>query len=139
MTIKVDTSDRGEQRKFGITMAVAIAALGTLRWFLHSLAGAAIPYYFYGLAAAFLLLGLIAPALLRPIFIVWIKLAEILNFIMTRIFLAIIFYGMITPVALYQRWRGQDTLHRAWPPGGQSFWEDAETQPATLEEARRQF
>jgi hypothetical protein len=139
MTIKVDTTDRAEQRKFGLTMAIATALLGTLRWFFHGFTADTLPTYFYTTAAAFLLLGLAAPPLLRPVFILWIKLAEVLNFIMTRLFLAIIFYAMISPVALYQRSRGQDPLKRAWPPQDDSFWEAPDPPPASLEEARRQF
>lgn len=135
--INIDTSDRGEQRKFGVVMAVAIAILGLIRWAFHGFAG--FPTYFFGVAAVFLALGLVWPPALKPVFIAWIKFAEVLNFLVTRLFLAVVFYGMITPVRICIRLFGEDPLKRAWRKPDASYWEAPDRQPEKLEDYKNQF
>jgi hypothetical protein len=133
----IDTSDKSEQRKFGIVMAVAISILGLIRWALHGFE--VLPVWFFGIAAAFLLFGLVLPKALQPLFIVWMKFAEVLNWIMTRVFLGIAFYLMISPVRFIIQWFSDDPLKRAWKSAGESYWEAPDRQPETLEDFKNQF
>lgn len=135
--IHIDTSDRTEQRKFGLVMAAAITVLGTIRWALHGFTE--LPVYWYGVAAVFLALGLVAPPVLKPVFVLWMKLAVVLNWIMTRLFLGFAFYAMITPVRLCIRLFGEDPLKRQWKAPGDSYWEEPEDQPQDLDRYRQQF
>ena len=135
----IDTSKKQEQRKFGIVMAAAIAALGLLRWALHGFAATHVPVYFLAVAAVFLGLGLALPSVLKPIFIAWMKFALLLNWVITHLFLTIAFYGMITPVRLLIRIFSQDPLKRAWLHDAETYWEDAEEQPDDFEQLRNQF
>ncbi|MDQ1255673.1 MAG: hypothetical protein QG656_266, partial [Candidatus Hydrogenedentes bacterium] len=50
----IDTSDKREQRKFGIVIAVGITVLGMIRWALHR---DGLPWVFFAIAAVFLVLG----------------------------------------------------------------------------------
>jgi hypothetical protein len=133
----IDTSSRSEQRKFGLVMAVAIAALGVLRWAIHGFAH--FPLYFFVVAAVFAGLGLLFPRALKPVFVVWMKFAEGMNWVMTRLLLGIAFYVMITPTRLLIRLFGEDPLKRDWHPDADTYWEDAEEQPAELERYLNQF
>lgn len=135
--IHIDTSSRSEQRKFGLVMAAAIVVLGTLRWAFHGFAG--FPMYWYSVAAVFLVLGLVAPPVLKPVFVLWMKLAVVLNWIMTRVFLGFAFYVLITPTRVCLRLFGDDPLKRAWKAPGESYWEEPEEQPQDLERCRQQF
>jgi len=138
MTI-INTSDRREQRKFGLVMAAAILVLGMIRWLLHGVAWAVFPAYFVIVAGVFLVLGLAAPRALQPIFVLWMKLAFVLNCIMTRVLLALAFYLMITPVRVLVRIFGEDPLKRTWLPGSESYWEPPEEQPKEFDRYRNQF
>lgn len=133
--LAIDTSDRGEQRKFGLVMAAVLVVLAVLRWWLK---GAA-PVWLFGAAAALAALGLLLPAALRPLFVAWIKLAEVLNWVMTRVLLSLVFYLVLTPTALLYRVLSGDPLQRAWDPQAHTYWEDAEPQPADIEPYRNQF
>jgi len=135
--LNVDTSDRKEQRKFGLTIGAAFAVLGLLRWAIGGFAH--FPQYFLILAAVLCALGLIAPKALQPLFVVWIKLAIALNWVMTRVMLSLAFYLMITPVRLIIRLFGDDPLKRAWQPDAATYWEEPEDQPKELERYLNQF
>lgn len=133
----LDTSSRTEQRKFGILMAVCITILGLIRWAIRGFA--VVPTYFLGIAAVFLVLGLVAPPVLRPVLVVWMKFAEALNWLMTRVLLTVAFFLLILPVRVIMKIAGKDPLNRAWNPAAESYWEDAEDQPKEFERYLDQF
>ncbi|HPO15741.1 MAG TPA: SxtJ family membrane protein [Candidatus Hydrogenedentes bacterium] len=135
--INVDTGSRKEQRKFGIVMGVAIAVLGVARWALHGFEH--LPVYFFAVGAVLFVLGLIAPKVLQPVLIVWIKIAEVLNWILTHLFLMVVFYGLITPTRLIIRLFSEDPLKRAWRPKETTYWEEAEAQSDDPAAYRNQF
>ena len=135
--MNIDVTDRKEQRKFGIVMAVAITVLGLIRWAIHGFA--ILPVNLFGVAAAFLALGLVAPPVLRPVLIVWMKFAEALNWAMTRILLTLAFFILIIPVRVIMKIVGFDPLNRAWDPTAATYWEDADDQPKEFERYLDQF
>jgi hypothetical protein len=56
-------------------------------------------------------LGLARPHLVRPIFVGWIILAFPIGWLVSRVMLACLFYGLFTPVAVVFRLIGRDALH----------------------------
>jgi hypothetical protein len=136
--VKLDTGSRVEQRKFGLLMAGAFCLLGLLRWAIHHFA--AFPVYFFVVAAVFAVLGLVAPRVLQPVFVVWMKFAEVLNWVMTRIFLAVAWYLIITPTSLIMRLgRKEDPMKRAWLPAEATYWEEAEEMGEGVDGFKNQF
>ncbi len=135
--LDIDTSDKKEQRKFGLVMGVAIALLGLLRYALHGFEH--FPLYFFIVAAVFAAFGLVFPKALQPVFVVWIKFALVLNWIMTRVFLTITFYLMMAPVRVILQLFSDDPLKRAFKDAKETYWEDAEEQPKEFERYRQQF
>ena len=135
--MNVDTSSRKEQRNFGIVMAVAISVLGLIRWALHGFDG--LPMRFFYVAAAFLVPGLIAPRVLKPVFIIWMKFSLLLNWIMTRVILSLAFFLMIVPTSIILRLAKKDPMNRAWDPNAASYWEEPEEQPREFERYFNQF
>ena len=117
--IRAVKSARGDLRKFGITMAVGLGVLGAL--FLWR--GKGEPMVFFGLAALFLILGLAAPAVLRPVQRAWMAFAIVLGWVMTRVILIVLFYVGITPVALVARIAGKRFLSLDFEPDRASYWE----------------
>lgn len=135
--LQIDTSDRKEQRKFGVVVGIAFLLLGLFRWWRHGFEE--LPYILFSLGGVLVVLGLIAPALLKPVFVWWIKLAEVLNWVMTRVFLSIAFLFMIIPVRWIIHFFGDDPLKRNYLPQGESYWETPDEQPTNREEFRRMF
>ncbi len=116
--LKAVRSEPRDLRKFGITMAVAIAVLGgLLLWRGHWQ-----PAYFFWVAGAFLVLALVAPVVLRPIQRAWMAFAIVLGWVMTRVILVVLFYVGITPIALIARLVGKRFLDLGFEPGRASYW-----------------
>jgi hypothetical protein len=135
--MNVDTSDKKQQRNFGVVMAAAIAVLGLIRWALHGFEG--VPTRFFGVAAVFLVLGLVAPRVLRPVLVAWLKFSMALNWVMTRVLLTTAFFVLIMPTAVILWLVGNDPLKRTWDPNAPSYWEDPEEQPKEFERYLNQF
>lgn len=140
--IDIDTSDRKEQRNFGLVMAGAFTLLGFVRWGLHWRASdemPSLPYVFLVVAAVFLFLGLVAPRSLEPLFVVWIKLALVLNWIVTHIVLSIAFFLTVLPIGILIRLFGNDPLDRALDSDAESYWKKAEYRRDDPDQYTKQF
>jgi hypothetical protein len=112
-------SGRRDLRKFGVTMGVAVAALGGL--FLWR--GRGEPLAFFLVAAGFLVFALALPAALRPVQRAWMAFAVVLGWMMTRVILAVVFYVGVTPIALIARLVGKRFLELGFEPERRSYWE----------------
>ena len=67
-------------------------------------------------------LGLIKPGAVRWIFVTWMVLAFPIGWLVSQLMLAVLFYVVLTPVAILFRWRGRDLLARKPAPGQSTFW-----------------
>jgi hypothetical protein len=75
-----------------------------------------------GLALAIGLLGLIKPGAVRWLFVGWMVVAFPIGWLISLLMLLLMFYGLITPVALFFRMRGRDLLRRKRAPAAATFW-----------------
>lgn len=139
--IDIDTSDKGEQRKFGLVVGAAFGLLGGIRWGLHHWRGDAdyFPSILWTIAAILIFFGAVWPKALQPAFVAWMKLAVVLNWIMTRVFLGFAFYAMITPVRWLIHFFGEDPLKRARLPETETYWEAPDEQPEDFNRYRKQY
>ena len=83
-------------------------------------------------------LGLVKPGALRWLFVSWMVLAFPIGWLMSQLILLMMFYVIITPVALLFRLRGRDLLLRRPTPGLASFWRPKET-PRDVQSYFRQY
>jgi hypothetical protein len=67
-------------------------------------------------------LGLARPPMLRPIYVGWMILAFPIGWTISQIIVAMMFYGLFTPIALVFRLIGRDPLHRSRRPQLQTYW-----------------
>lgn len=116
--IKKIKSGTVELRNFGITLGIALGVLGGL--FLWREKASSV--YFFIIAAAFLLLAFTAPVLLKPFHKVWMSLSILMGWVMTRIILIILFYGILTPIGLIARLCGKDFLDIKIDKNVNSYW-----------------
>lgn len=96
------------------------------------------PWLGAGLAVAALTvgpLGLVAPGAIRPIYVGWMVLAFPIGWTVSRVLLAIVYYGVFTPVGLIFRLIGRDPLSRRFEPDRPSYW----TPKAATTDLRRYF
>jgi hypothetical protein len=67
-------------------------------------------------------LGLIRPAALRWLFVGMTVLTFPIGWVVSQIMLAVMYYAILTPLAVWFRFRGRDLLARKPAPGRASFW-----------------
>jgi hypothetical protein len=79
----------------------------------------------FGLAMAALIVGvpgLIIPACVRWIFVGWMTLAFPIGWLISQLMMAVMFYVILTPVALIFRIRGRDLLQRKRTANRTTYW-----------------
>lgn len=67
-------------------------------------------------------LGLVAPVAIRWVYVGGMMVAFPVGWVVSQLMLVLMFYVVITPLALFFRVRGRDLLHRAPPQGCESYW-----------------
>ena len=67
--------------------------------------------YFFSIGSILIILGGIAPLILKPIYKIWMIFAVIISWIMTRIILSVLFFSIITIIGLFTRLLGKDFLN----------------------------
>jgi hypothetical protein len=83
------------------------------------------------------IIGLLAPRVLHWPFVVLTAAAFPIGWLMTQLVLALMFYCVLTPVALIFRWRGRDALQLR-PRGRSTFWSER-NEPTPPEKYLKQF
>lgn len=58
---------------------------------------------FLAVSALFIVLVLFAPVVLTPLAWVWLKVAEILGFVMNKVFFGLVFFLVVVPVGVLKR------------------------------------
>lgn len=88
-------------------------------------------------AAILISWGLLHPASLKPIYIVWMKFALVLGWINTRIILGLCFYVIFFPTSLLLKLFGFDPLRRKFDPKATSY--RVNSKPPVREHMERPF
>ncbi|MBU1186986.1 MAG: hypothetical protein KJ908_08860 [Acidobacteria bacterium] len=133
--IKSIKSEKRELRQFGWVMGTA---LGTLSLFLFLKARPSAPY-FAGTAGLFILLSLVWPRILLPLQKLWMSLAVVLGFFVSRLILMILFYLVLTPVGLLAKLFGKNFLIRKIDPSASSYWVKRPEQHLSPSDYQKQY
>ena len=92
---------------FSRVMAVAFPLVAVLVAWLGDWQITTATWVLVGVGAAFLVLGMVSPALLRPFNHGWMSFAFVMNFFMTRLILSLIYFVLIAPLAIVFRIMGK--------------------------------
>ena len=108
------------EREFGLLVGAVFTLLGA--WWSYRGKFAVAAYVFMIAGAWLIVLGGVEPRVLVGPRKWWMKLAEGLSYVSSRIILAIVFFLVLTPIGLVKRAMGWDPLQRR---SGlrDSFWE----------------
>jgi hypothetical protein len=102
--------DAAGLRRFGITTGLILAAIFGV--FFPWLLERGIPKWPWVVAGILIAWGLVAPASLRPVYVVWMKFGLLLSKITSPIVLSIIFLVTILPPALIMKLMRRDPMQR---------------------------
>jgi hypothetical protein len=124
-----------ELREFGITIGAILIILGCVAaWRVKP----SWPYLLTA-GAVFALLGLAVPSVLKGPQKAWMALGVVLGFFVSRIVLAALFYGIITPIGLGMRLFGRDILDQRIEKGRSSYWHERVPAPKPNESYENQY
>jgi hypothetical protein len=118
-------------RTFGLTVGGAFLVLTALLvWRQKTIA----PYVLGALGTALVLLGVVAPTRLEPVERAWMRLATAISKVTTPIVMSIVYFVVLTPMALLRRTLGKNAIVHV--PVNGSLWIPRET---TRSDLARQF
>jgi|TARA_B110000196_G_scaffold304727_1_gene301697 hypothetical protein len=132
----VEVPQRVDLRKFGLVMAAVLALVSGYLWYKDAMDPAQVVF---SVAAGFLIVGLVLPVVLTPIYFPWMWLARILAFVNTHLLLGFVFYTLFTFIGLGMRLLGRDPLDRKILPDSDSYWQRRESPLLSREHYLRQF
>lgn len=123
-------------RSFGWLMAALLAGLCVYSVFKTAPAGASVAW---GAAAALVAgVALWSPQWLAPFNRLWMRLGMWMGRVVNPVVFGVMFFGLITPIALVTRWAGRDVL-RLKPRSAPSHWVDRAPTGPTPESFKNQF
>jgi len=108
----------GSDRKFGLVFAAVFALAGIWPW----LKGTEPRWWALGLGAAFLLVALGRPPLLRPLNQLWSMLGLLLHRVVNPIIMMVLFCVGVLPTGLLMRAFGKDPLRLKPEPDASTYW-----------------
>ena len=118
---------RAEGRKFALTVGAAFLVLAGITWWRdHPM----MMRVFIGLGGTLLVLGVVIPGHLGPIYRAWMGLALLISKVTTPIFLAIVYFLAIAPIGILMRLFGKNPLRH--DPENGSFWLSRSSQRGTM-------
>jgi hypothetical protein len=134
--INTPTTPVPSDQKFGLTLAAACAVLAVYAFARHR------TWMLWGLwllgSVGFGVCTYAAPRALSPLKRVWLRLGEQLGKIVSPVVLGIMFFLIMTPIALLARMFGRDVLHLR-PRTTDSYWRAPMRPGAAADSFRNQF
>lgn len=113
-----EVKEIGSDRSFGIVFTTFFAIVGAL----PLLSKNEPRLWAFGVSGAFLLVALVIPKILHPLNVVWMKLALVMNKIVSPLVLGMLFFTTITPLGIFMRLMGKDLLRLKFDKNATSYW-----------------
>jgi hypothetical protein len=123
-------------RQFAAAWLIFFLAIGAYRYVVREQHEIGIAF---GVVAVLVgLTGLIRPGTVRWLFVVATVVAFPIGWVISQIMLAVMFYGILTPLAVLFRGRGRDLLALRPAPNRPTFWTPKQT-PEDMRSYFRQY
>ncbi len=121
-------------RSFGLLVGSVLLVLGVL---LQDHRAASVTLIVAG--ALLLVLGPVAPRLLTLPYRVWMGLALVLGYVMTRVLLAAVYFLIVTPLGMAMRLSGRDPMQRKRSAERTTYWSPRESEGDARERLERLY
>ena len=133
--IKNIRNEKSDFRKFGITVGLFLMVVGGFLFWKGK------ESFEIMLVSGLVLsvLGLTIHVVLKPIYWIWMVLAAVLGWIMTRVILGVLFYVVITPIGVFSRMSQNKFLDLKWHETKDSYWNFRNTKQRNNEDYEKQF
>jgi hypothetical protein len=123
--------ERSDLRWFGVACVVVFGALGAAAFAWRTLFGfglsepvsVQVAAACWVVAASSGVLAVAAPSALRPFYRALTAVSLPIGYVVSRAIMALVYFGIVTPIALVFRLAGRDALARRRDPARRSYWE----------------
>jgi len=133
--IKKIKETKKDLRKFGLSVGIVFLLVSVLLfWFEKN------TYLYFTTAGTILtILGIVYPLILRPLNKIWMSLAIILGWFMTRVILIILFYIVLSPTGIIAKIFRKNFLKLKINKSNNSYWEVREKRKIKKSDFENQF
>jgi hypothetical protein len=126
----------GQLRMFGLLWFPLFC--GVVGWISWRSTGSYIALYAAGGAAGLtILLGLVAPKLLKPLFVGLMIVSFPIGWVVSHVLMALMYYALITPFGLVMRAVGYDPMNRKLDPSADTYWRKLPQSPGNTQYFRQ--
>lgn len=125
----------GSERSFGVVFAIVFVIIGTA----PLIRGGELRLWSLLAAGIFLVPGLLAPRVLRPLNILWFRFGLLLGRIIAPIVISLLFFIAVTPTALVMRLLRKDLLSLKIDRKAKSYWIDRSKTDNPMGSMKNQF
>ncbi len=88
-------------------------------------------WWILGSSAVVGVLGVLWPAAIRWIYVVWVAAVFPIGWVMSYVLLGGVFYLVVTPIGLIMRLCGHDPMQRKFDPQAKTYWQPREQAKST--------
>jgi hypothetical protein len=106
-------------RKFGLTVGGVLSVIAFILFYFERPAA----IYFVVIGGLLILFGALFPKLLKPLNKIWMSLAIILGYIMSRVIIIILFYLVLTPIGILAKLVGKKFMVLKYDKSAKTYWE----------------
>lgn len=133
-----ESTQPGTDRAFGCTVGSVLVVIGAAKAFV---AGALplLACLIFAVGAVLLLLGIVAPSRLSALNRIWLKMGAVIAKVVNPIVLVLLFFFVVTPMALLMRIAGKRPLRLAPDPRASSYWIYRHALQGEASSMKRQF
>jgi hypothetical protein len=114
----IDKSDEAI-KKTGLSVGVVLILISLLLWYL----GKTSFVYFSVAGGLFVILVFIAIPVLRPFHKLWMMLALLMGFVMSRVILILLYYLVLTPIGLLAKIVSKKFMPLGFDKNAATYWE----------------
>ena len=116
---KLIKETKRDLRKFGLTVGSVLLLITCVLFYYEKPST-----IYFGIVGIFLFFtGLFFPRALKPFNKVWIAIAILLGFVMSRVILIILFYFVLTPISFIAKIFGKKFMELKYDKSSKSYWE----------------
>ncbi|HCY77423.1 MAG: hypothetical protein IH620_00380 [Ignavibacterium sp.] len=133
--IKFIDKSENAVKKTGLTVGIVLILLSLLLWYL----GKTSSIYFSAIGGLFVIIAVVFPSLLRPFHRLWMMLALLMGFVMSRVILTLLFYIVLTPIGFIAKLVGKKFMPLRFDKNASTYWEKRESTAKQKIDYERQF
>ena len=126
-----------ELRQFGFIWMGFVAVFGAVAWF--KFGNPSLARGLWIAAVVVPVVGWAVPSVMRLVFVGMSYLAWPIGFVVSHVVLALVYYGVLTPIGLLMRIFGYDPMKRRNDPEAPSYWVKRAATPVDAKRYFRQF